>query len=111
MNRPQVAGGPLGVARVDRPVKPRSRNTAGTMRALLAATAVALRVLAGAAIVEAIAVSSFGLVAGTVIAVLVAMVMGITYLALGRRSARSPRARAIRRTRWSRTVELGLSDT
>ena len=86
MNRPQVAGGPLGVARVDRPVKPRSRNTAGTIRALLAATAVALRVLAGAAIVEAIAVSSFGLVAGTVIAVLVAMVMGITYLALGRRS-------------------------
>jgi hypothetical protein len=86
MNRTLVAGGPLGVARVDRPRKPRSRNTAGTIRAFLAATAVAVRVLAGAAIVEAIAVSSFGLVAGTAIAVLVAMVMGITYLALGRRS-------------------------
>ena len=86
MNRTQVAGGPLGVARVDRPVKPRSWNAAGTIRAFLAAAAVALRVLAGAAIVEAIAVSSFGLLAGTVIAVFVAMVMGITYLALGRRS-------------------------
>jgi hypothetical protein len=41
-------------------------------------------VLAGAAIVEAIAVSSFDLVAGTAIAVFAAMLMAITYLALGR---------------------------
>jgi hypothetical protein len=40
--------------------------------------AVVLRVLAGAAIVEAVAISSFGLVAGTAIAALVAMLMGIT---------------------------------
>jgi hypothetical protein len=42
-------------------------------------------VLVGAAIVEAVAVSSFGLVAGTAIAVLAALVMGIAYLALGRK--------------------------
>jgi hypothetical protein len=86
MNRTHVAGGPVGVARVDRPRKPRSTNTAGTTSAFLAAIGVAVRVLAGAAMVEAIAVSSFGLVAGTVIAVLVAMVMGITFLVLGPRS-------------------------
>lgn len=67
---------------MDRPHRPLSSST---IRAFLAAAAVAVRVLAGAAIVEAIAVSSFGLVAGTVIAVLAAMVLGITYLALGRR--------------------------
>ena len=84
MKQAQVAGGPLGVARVDRPLRPRSRNASGTIKAFLAGIAVAVRVLAGSAIVEAIAVSSFGLVAGTAIAVLAAMVMGITYLALGR---------------------------
>jgi hypothetical protein len=84
MNQQHVAGGPLGVARVDRPPRPRSRDAAGTIKAFLAAIAVALRVLAGAAVVEAIAVSSFGLVAGTAIAVLFAIVMGITYLAFGR---------------------------
>ena len=93
MNRPLVAGGPLGVARVDRSLKPRSRSTARTIRAFLAGTAVAVRVLAGAAIVEAIAVSSFGLVAGTVIAVLVAMAMGITYVALGLKIRRPRRRR------------------
>ena len=39
---------------------------------------------ANVAIVEAIAVSSFGLIAGTASAVLAALVMGITYLALRR---------------------------
>jgi hypothetical protein len=85
MNQTQVAGGPLGVARVGRPLRPRSQHGSDTIRAFLAAIAVAVRVLAGAAIVEAIGVSSFGLVAGTASAVLAAMVMGITYLALGRR--------------------------
>jgi hypothetical protein len=84
MNQTHVAGGPLGVARVDRPPRPRSREAAGTIKAFLAAVAVAVRVLAGAAIVEAIAVSSLGLLAGTTTAVLAALVMGITYLALGR---------------------------
>ena len=41
-----------------------------------------MSVLAGVAIVEAVAVSSFGLFAGTVIAGLVAMVMGISCLVL-----------------------------
>jgi hypothetical protein len=72
------------VARVDRPLRPRSRDASATIKAFLAAVAVAVRVLAGAAVVEAIAVSSFGLVAGTASAVLAAVVMGITYLALGR---------------------------
>jgi hypothetical protein len=39
-------------------------------------------VLAGAAIVEVVAVASFGVVAGTAIATAAAIVMGITYLAL-----------------------------
>jgi hypothetical protein len=84
VNQTHVAGGPLGVARVDRPPRPQPRDAAGTIKAFLAAMAVAVRVLAGAAIVEAIAVSSFGLLAGTASAVLAAMVMGITYLAVGR---------------------------
>lgn len=81
MNQPRVAGGPLGVARAHRPLRPRPRDASRTVKAVLAAIAVAVRVLAGAAIVEAIAVSSFGLIAGTASAVLAAMVMGITYLA------------------------------
>jgi quinol-cytochrome oxidoreductase complex cytochrome b subunit len=59
-----------------------SWDASGTIKAFLAAAAVAVSVVAGAAIVEAVAVSSFGLLAGTVIAVLVAMVMGIGCLAL-----------------------------
>jgi hypothetical protein len=70
------------VARVDRPLRPRSRDASGTVKTSRAVVAVALGLLAGAAIVEAIAVASFGLVAGTVIAVLAATVMGITYVAL-----------------------------
>jgi hypothetical protein len=81
MNQTHVAGGPLGVARVDRPLSPGAASS--SIKAFLAAIALAVRVLAGAAIVEAIAVSSFGLVAGTAIAVLAAMVMGTTYVALG----------------------------
>jgi hypothetical protein len=84
MNQTHLAGGPLGVARVDRPLRPRSRDASDTIKAFLAAIAAVVRVLAGAAIVEAIAVSSFGLVAGTAIAVFAAMLMAITYLALGR---------------------------
>ena len=84
MNRPRVAGGPLGVARVDRPHRPRSSDASGTVKAVLAAIAVAMRVLAGAAIVEALAVASFGVVPGTAIAVVTAIVMGTTYLALSR---------------------------
>jgi hypothetical protein len=84
MNQTHVAGGPLGVAHVDRPLRPRSRDASDTIKAFLAAIAAVVRVLAGAAIVEAIAVSSFGLVAGTAIAVFAAMLMAITYLALGR---------------------------
>ncbi len=69
---------------MDRSFKSRSRNASGTIRSFLAAGAVAVRILAGAGIVEAVAVSLFGFVAGTVIAVLAAMVMGISYLGLAR---------------------------
>jgi hypothetical protein len=82
MQQTHIAGGPLGVARTDQPRRPLSRNASGTVKAVLAAIGVAVRVLAGAAIVEAVAVSSFGLVAGTATAVLAALVMGITFLAL-----------------------------
>jgi hypothetical protein len=82
MNQPRVAGGPLGVARTHRPLRPRSRDASRGVKAVLAAIAVAVPVFAGAAIVEALAVSSFGLIAGTAIAVLAATVMGIAYLAL-----------------------------
>jgi len=58
------------------------RDTSGAIQTFLAATGVAGRVLAGAAIVEALAVASFGLVAGTAIAVLAATAMGITYFAV-----------------------------
>ena len=82
MNPPRAAGGPLGVTRVDRPLRPPSPDASGTVKAVSTAIWVTVRVLAGAAIVEAIAVSSFGAIAGTAIAVLVAVVMGIAYLAL-----------------------------
>lgn len=68
---------------LDEPSEPYSSwDALGAIKAFLAVAAVAVSVLAGAAIVEAVAVSSFGLFAGTVIAVLVAMVMGISCLAL-----------------------------
>ena len=67
---------------MDRPRRPSSRHASGTVKILSAAIWVTVRVLAGATIVEAIAVSSFGAIAGTAIAVLVAVVMGIAYLAL-----------------------------
>ena len=69
---------------MDRPFKPRARNASGAIRSFLAAGAGAVRILAGAGIVEAVAVSSFGFVVGTVVAVLAAMVTGIGYLALAR---------------------------
>jgi uncharacterized membrane protein YdjX (TVP38/TMEM64 family) len=79
------------VARVDRPLRPRSRDASGTVTTARAVVAVAACLLAGAAIVEAIAVASFGFVAGTIIAVLAATVMGITYVALRPGRASSPR--------------------
>ena len=84
MNQTHVAGGPLGVARVDRTRRPRSPNVSRMVRAVLAAVAGAVRLLAGAVIVEAVAVSSFGPLPGTAMVVLAAMVVGIAYLALRR---------------------------
>jgi hypothetical protein len=80
MTQPCVAGGPLGVARADRPLGPRRRRHATVTRnAFMAAIAVVVRLLAGAAVVEAIAVTSVGLAAGTAIAVCAAIVMALVY--------------------------------
>lgn len=84
MSQTQLAGEPLGVARVDRSRRPQSRKLQSAIKSFLAAIGLAIRVLAGVAIVEAIAASSFGLVPGTLIAGTAALVMGITFLALGR---------------------------
>ena len=82
MNSSHLAGGPLGVARVDRPRRPPSRKASRGVKAILATLAGAVRVLAGAAIVEAVAASSFGFLAGTAIVLVSAAVVGIAYLAL-----------------------------
>jgi len=79
MTQPCVAGGPLGVARADRPHGRRPRHATVTRKALMAAIAVAVRLLAGAAVVEVIAVTSVGLAAGTAITVCAAMVMALIY--------------------------------
>jgi hypothetical protein len=80
MNHSHIAGGPLGVARIDTPHKPRSRNPSGLIKAALTYLAGAIRILAGAAIVEAIAAASFGFLAGTAIVVAMVMAGGISYL-------------------------------
>jgi hypothetical protein len=80
MTQPCVAGGPLGVARADRSRGPRRRRDAtATRNAFMAAIGVVVRLLAGAAVVEAIAVTSVGLAAGTAITVCAAIVMALIY--------------------------------
>lgn len=90
MNQTHVAGGPLGVARVDRPRRrprrPRSPNAASTVKLVLTGIGSVVRVLAGAAIVGAAAISSLGLVGGSVVAA--AALVGLTVLSLRHRPAR-----------------------
>jgi hypothetical protein len=81
MKQPGVAGGPLGVARVDRGRRP-SRDAQRAGKSLSAAVTVAAGVLAGVALVEATAVASFGFAAGTAVAVMAALVIGIAVVAL-----------------------------
>jgi hypothetical protein len=85
MSQTHVAGGPLGVARVDRPRSgPRSHHPQRLIRRMLAAVGLVIRVLAGAAIVEAVAISSFGVLLGTLIAGLAALVIVPVVFALRR---------------------------
>ena len=90
MNQTHVAGGPLGVARVDRPRRrprrPRSPNAASTVKLVLTGIGSVVRVLAGAAIVGAVAISSLGLVGGSVVAA--AALVGLTVLSLRHQPAR-----------------------
>jgi hypothetical protein len=90
MSQTHVAGGPLGVARVDRPRRaPRSRHPQTLIRAVLAALGLVIRVLAATAIVAAVAIASFGLVLGILIAGLMALIIVPTVIALTRQEKRS----------------------
>jgi hypothetical protein len=82
MTSAQVAGGPLGVARIDRPQRlPRHRRPPRRPAAGLV-----MQVLAGAAIVLALAVATLGPVAGTAVVVLLLAGLDLVLvLAAGRR--------------------------
>ena len=81
MKQPGVAGGPLGVARVDRGRR-RSPHAQRAGKPLPAAVTVVAGVLVGVALVEATAVASFGFAAGTAVALMAALVIGIAVVAL-----------------------------
>jgi peptidoglycan/LPS O-acetylase OafA/YrhL len=82
MTSAHVAGGPLGVARTDRP--PRNRRERRPLRR--PAAGLVAQVLAGAVIVLALAVATLGPAAGTAVVVLLLAALGLTLvLAAGRR--------------------------
>jgi hypothetical protein len=81
MSQTPIAGGPVGVARVNPPRRSHKRNANSTSQRAAAAIGLVVRVLAGAAIVEAVAVASFGFAVGTVIAGLEVLAIGVAFLA------------------------------
>ena len=85
MSQTHVAGGPLEWRGWTVPGQaPRSHNPQRLIRRMLAAVGLVIRVLAGAAIVEAVAISSFGVLLGTLIAGLAALVIVPVVFALRR---------------------------
>lgn len=75
MKETHVAGGPLGVARIDRPHRARPGHTGPRLGRVVAAVSRVGQLLLAALIVETVAVASFGAVVGTIVAVLAAVVL------------------------------------
>jgi len=75
MKQVQVSGGPLGVARANRPQRAPGGHVGPRLGTLVAASRPVGQMLLAALIVETIAVASFGVLAGTTIAVLAAAVL------------------------------------
>lgn len=75
MKQVQVSGGPLGVARTNRPRRAPAVHARPRLGALVAVSRLVGQMLLAALIVETIAVASFGVLAGTTIALLAAAVL------------------------------------
>jgi hypothetical protein len=75
MKQVQVSGGPLGVARTNRPQRAPASHAGPRLGAVVAASRLVAQTLVAALIVETIAVASLGVDAGTIIAVLAAAVL------------------------------------
>jgi hypothetical protein len=75
MKQVQVSGGPLGVARINRPQRAPAGDAGPRLGSVVAASRLVGKTLAAALIVETIAVASLGVGAGTTIAVLAAAVL------------------------------------
>jgi hypothetical protein len=75
MKQVQVSGGPVGVARINRPQRAPAGDAGPRLGAVVAASRLVGKTLLAALIVETIAVASLGVGAGTTIAVLAAAVL------------------------------------
>ena len=75
MKQTHVAGGPLGVARVDRPHRAPPGHTGRRLGRVVAAVSRVSQLLLAAVIVETVAVASFGVEIGTIVAMLAAAVL------------------------------------
>ena len=72
-----VAGGPVGVARVDRPHRAPTGDARPRAGKVVAAVTLVGQLLLGALIIETLAVASFGVGVGTVVAVLGAVIISV----------------------------------
>jgi len=70
MKQTHVAGGPLGVARIDRPHRARAGRTGPRLGGVVAVVSRVGQLLLAALVVETLGVALFGVVVGTVVAVL-----------------------------------------
>jgi hypothetical protein len=77
MKQTHIAGGPLGVARIDRPHTAPTGDARPRAGKAVAAVSLAGRLLLGALIVETFAVASFGVAVGTTVAVLGAVILAV----------------------------------
>ena len=70
MKQTHVAGGPPGVAQIDRPHSARAGHTGPRLGRVVAAVSRVGQLLLAALVVETLGVALFGVVVGTVVAVL-----------------------------------------